>query len=227
MSGRKAWNEAMKKAASGTILRVPAPVSRRSGRSSTKNKRREKARKALNLGHGLDDDEDGAIDSIEFRLDSLEEASFDLMNIVDDDDEYDELEDFEEGGRGGAKKRRKRKTKKNASAHKSGTLPKRFKARSLASILIEESTRGESGILQQYLNAEARPSRGAIQYPRRKFCAVTGLEAVYKDPKTGIPYANLTAIDQIRERAPPWMGMNNTGTANYYEAVKSLKNEDS
>lgn len=227
---RKAWNEAMKKAASGTILPVAAPVSRRSGRSSNKSKRREKARKALNLLGGDDGDGigGGAIDLVEFRLDALEEVPSDLLNNADDDDEYDELEDLEDES--GSKKRRKTNSKKAATAKKNGKLPKRFKARSLASILIEESTRGpKDGVLQQYLDAEAaRPKNCKAQYSKRKFCAATGLMALYKDPKSGIPYANLDALEQIQERPPPWIsGFNNVGSATYYETVKSLKNEDS
>lgn len=230
---RKAWNEAMKNAARGTMLPVIAPVvNRRSGRSSNKNKRREKARKVLNLlGDENGKDGSGAIDLVEFRIDALEEASNDLLNMVDDDEEYDELDDLEEVVAGGGSTKRKRKSKKSAAANKnqSGILPKRFKARTLASVLIEESTRGpEDGVLQQYLNAEAvRPSNTKARYPRRKFCSVTGLEALYKDPKSGIPFANLAALEQIRERPPPWIsGFNNAGSATYYETIRSLKNED-
>ncbi len=241
---RKAWNEAMKKAASGTMMPIPGLQSNRrsSNRSSNKSKRRDKARKVFNDGGAGIGDGDGSgsfgtsgvIELVEFRIDSLEEAASDelLRMMMDDEEEYDELEDLEEAS-GGRKKRRKRKAKKNDSGQ-NGKVPKRFKARSLASVLIEESTRGQQdGVLQQYLNAEAVPNannKGAStrrQYPRRKFCPVTGLEGLYKDPKSGIPYANLTALDQIRERPPPWIsGFNNTGSAAYYEAVKSLKNED-
>jgi len=230
---RKAWNEAMKKAARGSMLPVSEPVNRRSGRSSN-NKRREKARRALNILGG--DDENGAggngggtIDLVEFRIDALEDAPSDLMNTGgDDDEEYDELEDFEDGS--SSKKKRKTKSRKSTKAEKSGNVPKRFKARTLASILIEESTRGaQNGVLQQYLDAEAvRPSNSKPPYPKRKFCSVTGLYALYKDPKSNIPYANLTALEQIRERPPPWItGLNNTSSATYYETMRSLKgNED-
>jgi hypothetical protein len=226
---RKAWNEAMKKAASGSIPIPGLPVSnRRSSNRSTRNKRREKARKAYG---GVDDDGTGGgngdnIDLVEFRIDSLEEASSDLLTMMDDEEEYDELEDLEETS--GGKKRRKRKKKKN-DISQSGKLPKRLKARSLASVLIEESTRGQhDGVLQQYLDAEAvRPISDKNRYSRRKFCPVSGLEGIYRDPKSGIPYATLTALEQIRERPPPWItGLNNAGSAAYYEAVKSLKNED-
>ena len=48
---RKAWNEAMKKAARGTMLPIPgmAPLSRRSSSRTSKQRRREKARKSLHL----------------------------------------------------------------------------------------------------------------------------------------------------------------------------------
>jgi len=240
----------MKKAASGTMMPIPGMIQnnrRSSNRSSNKSKRREKARKAFNNDgrggdgtHGAFGRGDDFIELVEFRIDSLEEAASEellRMMMMDDEEEYDELEDLEEASGGGRKKRsRKRKTKKN-DVSQSGKLPKRFKARSLASVLFEESTRGqEDGVLQQYLNAEAvyahngSSDKGVTtkwQYPPRKFCPVTGLEGLYKDPKSGIHYANLTALDQIRERPPPWIsGFNNTGSAAYYEAMKSLKNED-
>ena len=62
-------------------------------------------------------------------------------------------------------------------------------------------------------------------YPPRKFCPVTGLFGEYTEPKSGIPYATLPALDQIRERAPPWMAFNSGGSASYWEAIKSLQND--
>ena len=140
-----------------------------------------------------------------------------------------ELEEFEESS---STRGKKRKRKASASTKKKGAkgnaLPKRFKARSLASILIEESTRPD-GITQKYLNAEARipkDKQGKGHYPRRHFCPVTGLEGIYCDPKSGIRYATVKALDQIRERAPPWVIKSTQGTASYYEACKSLRNEE-
>jgi len=120
------------------------------------------------------------------------------------------------GGGGGGKSR---PTKRKAKA---GVLPKRFKLRSFASILLEEAGR-DDGISHDYLRLEVRHS---LEHPLpvRTFCPVTGLEGKYKDPKTGnIPYANLAALEQIRERLPPWMTLN--GNATYHEAIKSLRGE--
>ncbi|GFQ08053.1 swr1 complex subunit 2 [Phtheirospermum japonicum] len=36
--------------------------------------------------------------------------------------------------------------------------------------------------------------------PEKAMCAVTGLPAIYRDPKTGLPYANKEAFKIIRER---------------------------
>ncbi|XP_031379367.1 SWR1 complex subunit 2 isoform X2 [Punica granatum] len=38
------------------------------------------------------------------------------------------------------------------------------------------------------------------QYPEKAICAVTGLPAKYRDPRTGLPYANKEAFKIIRER---------------------------
>ncbi|WVZ25107.1 hypothetical protein V8G54_003651 [Vigna mungo] len=43
-------------------------------------------------------------------------------------------------------------------------------------------------------------SSGPIQYPEQPVCAITGLPAKYRDPKTGLPYATKEAFKIIRER---------------------------
>lgn len=39
-----------------------------------------------------------------------------------------------------------------------------------------------------------------VKYPQRRYCPVTGLPARYRDPLTGLPYANAQAFRYIRER---------------------------
>ncbi|CAA7404422.1 unnamed protein product [Spirodela intermedia] len=41
----------------------------------------------------------------------------------------------------------------------------------------------------------------AAPYPEKAVCAVTGLPAKYRDPKTGLPYTTLDAFKTIRERS--------------------------
>ena len=197
---RKAWNEAMRTAAGASALPVSLQTKLSARRSDRRKQvRREKARKVTVMG-----DE-------EFRaavwLDALEEV--DTTAAVDEEEEYDELDEIDG-------KRKRGKTSKT----KAGVLPKRFMPRSFASILLEEAGR-EDGISSDFLNAEARTSE---PLPRRKFCPVTGLRGIYTDPKSGIPYANLAALEQIRERAPPWLTLG--GTAAFHEAMKSLRNEE-
>lgn len=228
----------MRSAAGGNL---PQPAAR-----SDRRKRRDRARKSsatssnafANLNNNGDDVDDIA-DAEDYRnavrLDTLEGVVdvFDEQQQLEDDEEYDELEDYTADS-GGGRKRRKAATKKKDV----GTaIPKRFKPRSLASMLIEESSRvHHDGVLKKMLDAEARPPRrsqhGSSRISRhhhlkkRKFCPVTGLEGVYTDPKSGIPYANLKALEQIRERHPPWILQGSGGTASYFEAMKSLRNED-
>lgn len=38
-----------------------------------------------------------------------------------------------------------------------------------------------------------------VKYPQKKYCPVTGLPAQYRDPLTGLPYANAQAFRYIRE----------------------------
>lgn len=50
------------------------------------------------------------------------------------------------------------------------------------------------------LSFQAKIACGSISYPQRAVCAVTGLPAKYRDPKTGLPYATKEAFKIIRER---------------------------
>jgi len=91
----------------------------------------------------------------------------------------------------------------------------------LASILVEDAGR-EDGIAKEFLQAEARLPE-AQQLPQRKFCPVTGLPRVYTEPKSQLPYAGLSALEQIRERSPPWTMLG--GAAAYLESVKSIRDD--
>ena len=204
-AARKAWNEAMK-ATAGSAALPPAlqqrPLKRRSDRHK-KNERRTKARKINLASPGENEDYQAAV-----WIDALE--GVDPVATVDDDEEYDELNELE------GKKGRKRRG--SSSKAKAGTLPKKFLPRSLASILVEEAGR-EDSIAKAFIQAEARLDKGT-QLPRRKFCPVTGLEAVYTEPKSGLHYSTIRALEQIRERPPPWMTLG--GAAAYMESVKSI-----
>lgn len=209
----------MRTAAGGT-LKLPGltqPTNRQT------RKRREKARKAVSLSSSS---ADAASDLVAYRLDVLEEVGGRAQED-DQEEEFDELEEMEGSrsrGRKGGGRGRKRKT---GGKLKAGQMDKRFKPRSLASILIEESGRSD-GVVKEYIDAEARPVKGSAlgRHPRRKFCPVTGLFGVYTDPKSQIPYANLEALEQLRERPPPWLNSYSGGSAAYHDAIKSLRNED-
>ncbi len=208
---RKAWNEAMRNAAGGQIP-IPGlnPIPRN---RSSRSKRREKARKSINASTASGSD---AI--VALRLDVLEEVD-NADDEVDLEEEFDELDEVE--GRGGKRRRGGGGRKRKADTG----IPKRFKARSLSSILIEESGRSD-GVVKQYLDAEALRKDKKIRYPRRKFCPVTGLIGLYRDPKSGIPYANLESLEHLKERIPPWMSGLSGGSAAYHDTIRSLKNED-
>ncbi|EYU19873.1 hypothetical protein ABFS82_06G079900 [Erythranthe guttata] len=47
---------------------------------------------------------------------------------------------------------------------------------------------------------ESGVSTTSTPYPEKAVCAVTGLPAIYRDPKTGLPYATKEAFKIIRER---------------------------
>lgn len=212
---RKAWNEAMRSAAGASAV-LPQSQKRRSDRRK-KQDRRTKARKVQGLANG------GDTDAQEFQaavwMDALEDVDpSQALLLQEDDDEYDALEELDGGG--GNKRGNKRK---KASKQAPGQMPKRFLPRTLGSILVEEANR-EEGSARAFVDAEARILNPKQQLPKRKFCPVTGLEGIYTEPKSGIPYANWKALEQIRERAPPWMTLG--GTPAYWEAAKSLREEE-
>jgi hypothetical protein len=179
-------------------------MKRRSNRNN-KQDRRVKARRINSLESG-NEEYKAAV-----WLDALE--GVDLAAAVDvDEDEYDELEDLQH--QGASKKRKKR-------VNAAGVMPKRFLPRSLASILIEEANT-EGGIALDFLNAEARLPNGR-QIPPRHFCPVTGIEAMYREARSNIYYANLKALEQIRERSPPWLSLG--GSAAFYDAAKSIRDD--
>ena len=233
---RKGWNEAMR-SASGTAAMPPALQPRTHKRRSDRRKkqdRRDKARKVSVVG---------GPESKEFLaaawLDALEGVTNNGGAGADgggDDDSYDELDEIDDkkgkkrGGRGG-----RAQTKKQQQD--TGSLPKRFKPRSMANILLEEVNR-DDGVAHNWLEIEARYNinnnnnknggggKSQIILPARKFCPVTGMEGIYTEPKSGLPYANLKALEQVRERTPPWMNLSGSIIA-YNEAVKSIRDEES
>ena len=268
-----------------------AGSNRRSDRHKklSKQARRNQARKSTNFNNENGEGGDGAnLDQAKYqaalRIDALEGTIDHGLGAdgVDGDDEYDELESLLDSANGdddytldesekskfSSKRKRGKSTRggRNKKNNSIRTLPKRLKARSLASLLIEDSTR-PNGVTQKYLAAEARPHHPDISVtqptppqpftekqdtnitpthtnlntkaiittkrknrPKRKFCPVTGLFGIYTDPKSGIPYANLQALEQIRERAPPWLNTSNStyvnGNATYFEATNSLRGNE-
>mmetsp|Transcript_27788 Transcript_27788/g.76495 ORF Transcript_27788/g.76495 Transcript_27788/m.76495 type:complete len:212 (-) Transcript_27788:1618-2253(-) len=206
-AARKAWNEAMK-ATAGSAALPPALQQRTLKRRSDRNKKQERRAKArkVDLSSGENDEYKTAV-----WIDDLE--GVDPSIVADDDEEYDELNELE--GRKGRKKRG------SANKAKSGVMPKRFLPRTLATILMEDAGR-EDGVAKEFLEAEARLTKKE-QLPKRKFCPVTGLLAEYTEPKSNLPYSGFAALEQIRERPPPWMMI--AGAAAYLESVKSIRDD--
>ncbi len=182
---------------------------RRSDRRK-KQDRRDKARKVL----GVSGPESKEILAAAW-MDALEDIHASGIAGGEDDDSYDELDELDDDN----KKRNRRGASKKTQ---SGVLPKRFKPRSVASILTKEFSRFD-GVAKPWLHNEAR-HKGQQQLPTRKFCPVTGMEGIYTEPKTGIPYANLKALEQLNERPPPWMMLG--GSLAYHECVKSIRDDE-
>ena len=211
---------------------------------SRKATRRDKARKSsVYAGAAAGGDASSNWEERQYRVAihmEILEGVFEHSATVDDnDDEYDEFEELDrddladDPAENSSKTHSKKKKRKRISGHSPSssnlTLPTYLRPRSLASILIEEASRSDS-VAKRYVGAAVKrfdpgSKTGTKPYPMRKFCPVTGLLGVYTDPKSGIPYASLSALEQIRERAPPWMNAANGGTASYWEAMNTLKSD--
>ena len=100
-----------------------------------------------------------------------------------------------------------------AKAQKTGIIPRRFHPRSFASILVEEANK-DGGTARDFLAAEAL-TKPTQHFPARKFCPASGLEGVYREPRSNIYYANMFALEQIRERCPPWLNL--TGAVAFHD----------
>lgn len=201
---RKAWNEAMRAAAGASANYLPTALQPRARRSD-RRKRRDKARTSSGvvLASG---DADGDYRSVVW-MDALEQ----VLQDEDEEEPEEEYNEFDELQQPSQQRKRARKNKPKA-----GQIPKRFKARSLASILHEETTRSD-GVALAFVQAGCSV---VDTLPRRPFCPVTGLPGLYREPKSGLAYASDRALDQIKERAPPWNSM--SGAAAYSDVVKSL-----
>jgi hypothetical protein len=228
---RKAWNDAML-AAAGTAA-VPCSWKPPSRRSSDRRKRRARIQTQSNHHHhhhhhhSLQDEE--YYPTCAVWMDALEQAlQQDDDNDNDNDggkmkkedegeEEYDELDDLEGPNKRKLQQQQQQRVRRNKGT-RVGKVPKRFKARSLASILHEEESTRPDSVARDFIQAGLFPPD---PLPARPFCPVTGLLGLYRDPKTGIPYANERALEQIQERVPPWKNLTST-TAAYHEIVKSL-----
>ena len=208
---RKAWNDAMRVAAGASANYLPKslqPQARRSDRRKRRDKARANSSWGASAAAGGDDDGD---DHDEFRsavwMDALEQVFQDEADDEPDQEEYSEYDELQQP----SQRKRQRKSKPKA-----GQVPKRFKARSLASILHEETTY-PNGVALAFIQAGCSVRD---KLPRRPFCPVTGSPGLYREPKSGLYYANDRALDQIKERAPPWSSL--SGSAAYRDVSKSL-----
>jgi hypothetical protein len=87
---------------------------------------------------------------------------------------------------------------------------------------LEENARklGKDGPLDpDYISAEARPSKR----PPRKFCAVSGNLAKYKDRGSQLYFSSFKTGEQVQNQPPPWVRL--SGEAPYYEALRMIKRE--
>ena len=192
------------RATAGAGALPPALQGRKTKRRSDRHKKQERRTKARKVANVAEDDGFRAA----LWADALEGVD-PALQMDEDDDDFD-IEDDDE------KPNKRRKKAKKTGA---GVLPKRFLPRPLAAILVEEANK-EGSVAREFLASQALlpPEK---RLPVRKFCPVTGVLADYTEPKSGIPYSGLRALEQIRERPPPWLTL--SGTSAFEESVSALR----
>lgn len=225
MVKRKAWDEAIKQVAKEAGTRISSGKPKDSKRET---RRRVNARRWIATS-----DTDDLRRKVEARLEALEEANTEGDFAEADDDEWQDEEAVESTGRKPGRKA-KAKASKKIKASKSGSgsgregsskhdmteLSKRYRPRGLAQILLEEhASQPDSTQLPGYVRAESAPSR----LPNRRLCSVTGLVGRYREPNSGLSFANLAASEQLKDTPPPWLQL--SGNAPYFEAIRYIKKE--
>lgn len=201
-AARKAWNDAMKATAGATSL-VAKSRHRRSARHD-----RRKAKRSVSSTTS-----DDVAYQQSLYIDSLEgvDPSLDQDQTNNEDEEYDELAELD----GGAPEKTKRRAKKRP---RKGSLPRRFLPRSLGMILLEEASRPDSAA-HRFLETQAKTKSNARKVG--PLCPVTGWKGRYRHGP--LYYYNERALEQLRERLPPWMTLTGS-TATFAEARSSLLN---
>lgn len=210
---REAWNKVMT-----STYGIKLKGATRFRRTTRKQERRKssRARKYKAALGSMDADAKAALHDA--RLEALEANNHREEIPEDDDDEYqDDQEDdgdYSDGGDTATNGKRKRKRDAGSSrerASKRGRVAGASKqgARSGASKKKSKTHIPKPITLEQVLldpseaaHFAATVTEAPVGRPRRFFCPLTGLPALYRDPKTGIPYATKEAFEKIGEHPP-------------------------
>jgi hypothetical protein len=208
---RKAWDSAISSLGAAAV-----GGGKREPKGKRETRRRVNARRWIATS-----DADDLRRKMEARLESLEGATALEDEAEDGGDEWNDDEPGEGKGRKvKAKAAKKMKSSAPASAVSStAALSKRYRARSLAQFLLDDHAAQGGGALDTpcYVSAEGAPSRSSAQHT----CVMTGLPARYRDPSSGLSFANKSAQTQLKETPPPWL--QSSGNAPYFEAVRFIR----
>jgi len=194
-------------------------------------------------GDNVGADDGDSDDFVQVDNDESDESD-DSLSDEDEDDEYGSSN--KKGSKKGSTRKKtpasgrgtkkapgtnKRKTSKVSKSRKSSkttvkakpAVAKRRRVRTLHELLLDENARKlatcqtlEDIDSPDYISARASPSR----YPKRKFCAVTHVLAQYTDPESHLPYANMKALQKLKEQPPRWVKA--TSNAPFHEAMRII-----
>ena len=221
--GRTAWDEVMRDelgikyvpGESAEKKREAAGRRRETRHMATAKKSKSKRRAGARKWVAGTDTISGLERKIRARLERLECTNHgDPLDRDDDDeaqdseDEYIDASDVESAA--GKKRKAKRKPKRKRAKKASAVF--------LHQALLNAAAKGD-GTVMEYIRAAAAPSA----YPQRKFCAVSGAFAKYKDAQSGLRVQSRRLLDEVQETPPPWVHA--SGHAPFFDAIDMLKSE--
>ena len=187
--GRHEWNAVMKDTYGIKVVNKYAQKFKRTTRGVVEKRQSSRVRKISKALLNMNAEERRSIE--DERMNALELDNAKEDKDEDDSDFSEEEEEPPQKRRRGTRNRNpgkgKVKGKKNATAKKK--VPKKIPFELLLS---DEQFR------RAYTNANTKEPKK----PRRRFCPVTGMPAIYRDPVTRTPYSTKEAFEQIREKKP-------------------------
>ena len=187
--GRHEWNAVMKDTYGIKVVNKYAQKFKRTTRGVAEKRQSSRVKKISKALLNMNAEERRGIE--DERMNALEQDNAKEDQEGDDSDFSEEEEEPQKKRRRGTRNRNpgnsKNKNKRNVQEKKK--VPKKIPFELLLS---------DEDFRKAYSAANTKEPK----IPRKHFCPVTGMPAIYRDPVTGTPYSTMEAFEQIREKKP-------------------------